>query len=93
MSRRTWRRSRRCAWPARPAGVGGTAPCTLNAANEVAVHAFLAGQLAFLDIAAVIEETLEREPSRAVHSFDALGEADARARRVAGVLVADRAAA
>ena len=79
---------------ARDAGrAGGTAPCTLNAANEVAVHAFLAGQLAFLDIAAVIEETLEREPARAVHSFDALGEADARARRVAGVLVADRAAA
>ena len=79
---------------AREAGrVGGTAPCTLNAANEVAVHAFLAGQLAFLDIAAVIEETLEREPARAVHSFDALGEADARARRVAGVLVAERAVA
>jgi 1-deoxy-D-xylulose-5-phosphate reductoisomerase len=79
---------------ARDAGrAGGTAPCTLNAANEVAVHAFLAGQLAFLDIAAVIEETLEREPARAVHSFDALGEADARARRVAGVLVADRTAA
>ena len=79
---------------ARDAGrAGGTAPCTLNAANEVAVHAFLAGQLAFLDIAAVIEETLEREPARAVHSFDALGEADARARRVAGVLVADRALA
>ena len=79
---------------ARDAGrAGGTAPCTLNAANEVAVHAFLASQLAFLDIAAVIEETLEREPARAVHSFDALGEADARARRVAGVLVADRTAA
>ncbi len=79
---------------AREAGrAGGTAPCTLNAANEVAVHAFLAGRLSFLDIAAVIEETLEREPARAVHSFDALGEADARARRVAGVLVADRAAA
>ena len=53
------------------------------------MQAFLAGRLSFLDIAAVIEETLEREPARAVHSFDALGEADARARRVAGVLVAD----
>ncbi len=79
---------------AREAGrAGGTAPCTLNAANEVAVHAFLAGQLGFLDIAAVIEETLEREPTRTVHSFDALGEADARARRVAAELVAARAAA
>ena len=32
-------------WPARPANAGGTAPCTLNAANEVAVHAFLGGRL------------------------------------------------
>ena len=38
-------------------------------------------------------ETLEREPARTVHSFDALGEADARARRIAGALVAERAAA
>ena len=66
------------------ARAGGTAPCTLNAANEIAVHAFLGGELSFLDIAAVIEETLEREPARTVHSFDALGEADARARRIAG---------
>jgi 1-deoxy-D-xylulose-5-phosphate reductoisomerase len=79
---------------AREAGrAGGTAPCTLNAANEVAVHAFLAGKLGFLDIAAVIEETLEREPARPVHSFDMLGEADAQARRIAGVLVAERAVA
>ena len=42
------RRSRACAWPARPRVAGGTAPCVLNAANEVAVHAFLAGRLAFL---------------------------------------------
>ncbi|HTX30024.1 MAG TPA: 1-deoxy-D-xylulose-5-phosphate reductoisomerase [Solirubrobacteraceae bacterium] len=72
---------------------GGTAPCTLNAANEVAVHAFLAGRLRFLDIAAVIEETLAELPAERVHSFDALGAADARARRAAGELVADRAVA
>ena len=41
---------------------GGTAPCTLNAANEVAVHAFLGGRLRFLEIAEVIEETLETLP-------------------------------
>jgi len=75
------------------ARVGGTATCTMNAANEVAVHAFLSGRLRFLDIAAVIEETLERLPSQPVHSFDALGEADAEARRVAGELVAERAVA
>jgi 1-deoxy-D-xylulose-5-phosphate reductoisomerase len=75
------------------ARAGGTAPCTLNAANEIAVHAFLAGELRFLDIAAVIEETLERLPAGQVHSFDSLAEADAEARRTAGELAADRAAA
>jgi 1-deoxy-D-xylulose-5-phosphate reductoisomerase len=75
------------------ARTGGTAPCTLNAANEVAVHAFLGGRVRFLDIAAVIEETLSRLPSGRVHSFDSLAEADALARRVAGELVSARAAA
>jgi 1-deoxy-D-xylulose-5-phosphate reductoisomerase len=75
------------------ARAGGTAPCTMNAANEVAVHAFLAGQLRFLEIAAVIEETLARLPAGPVHSFDALADADAEARRVADELVAARAAA
>ena len=75
------------------ARAGGTAPCTLNAANEVAVHAFLAGRLRFLDIASVIEETLAELPAELVHSFEGLGDADARARRVTGELVAARAAA
>ncbi|MGH2887973.1 MAG: 1-deoxy-D-xylulose-5-phosphate reductoisomerase, partial [Solirubrobacteraceae bacterium] len=75
------------------ARTGGTATCTLNAANEVAVHAFLRGRLRFLDIAAVIEETLEALPPQPVHSFEALGEADGEARRVAGELVTERAAA
>jgi 1-deoxy-D-xylulose-5-phosphate reductoisomerase len=75
------------------ARAGGTAPCTLNAANEVAVHAFLSGRVRFLDIAAVIEETLSRLPAGRVHSFDSLAEADAQARRVAGELITARAAA
>jgi len=75
------------------AKAGGTAPCTLNAANEVAVHAFLQGRLRFLDIAAVIEETLRTLAPQPVHSFESLGEADAEARRVAGELVAARAVA
>ena len=66
---------------------GGTAPCTMNAANEVAVHAFLRGELRFLQIPAVIEETLERLPAGPVHSFDSLAEADTRARGLAGELV------
>src|SRR5438105_12154001 len=72
------------------ARAGGTAPCTLNAANEVAVHAFLAGRLRFVDIPEVIEETLSRLPAGGVHSFDSLAEADARARATANELVAAR---
>ena len=62
---------------------GGTAPCVLNAANEVAVHAFLGGRLGFGGIPAVIETTLEQVPLTRVHSFDTLYAADAEARRVA----------
>jgi 1-deoxy-D-xylulose-5-phosphate reductoisomerase len=77
-----------CLRLARAAGIaGGTAPCTLNAANEVAVHAFLGGRIRFLQIAAVIEETLSRLPQGLVHSFDSLAQADAEARRVASELV------
>src|ERR687895_1526744 len=77
-----------CLRLARDAAVaGGTAPCVLNAANEVAVHAFLAGRLPFLGIAEVIERTLERVPAAGVHSFDSLYEADGDARAVAAELV------
>ncbi len=80
-----------CLRLAREAGVtGGTAPCTLNAANEVAVHAFLAGRLRFADIAAVIEQTLDALPGGRVHSFESLGVADGRARAVAAELAAER---
>ena len=83
-----------CLRLAREAAIsGGTAPCTLNAANEVAVHAFLAGRLRFLEIAAVIEQTLSELPGAPVHSFEALGRADGQARRVAGELVQARAPA
>ncbi len=83
-----------CLRLAREAGrAGGTAPCTLNAANEVAVRAFLDGSIRFLDIAGVIEDTVSRLPLEPVHSFDSLGAADAEARRVAAELVAARAAA
>ena len=42
----------------RSRAAGGTAPCVLNAANEIAVHAFLEGRLRFLEIPDVIERTL-----------------------------------
>ncbi len=79
---------------ARAAGeAGGTAPCVLNAANEVAVHSFLAERLAFSEIAAVVERCLERLGARSVHSFDSLYAADREARALAGELVLERAAA
>ena len=77
-----------CLRLAREAGVaGGTAPCTLNAANEIAVHAFLSGELPFLGIASVIEQTLTQLPARGVHSFDVLAEADREARVLAAELI------
>jgi 1-deoxy-D-xylulose-5-phosphate reductoisomerase len=59
---------------------GGTAPCVLNAANEVAVHAFLEGSLAFVAIPEVIERTLEQLGSSPVRDFQSLYDADALAR-------------
>jgi 1-deoxy-D-xylulose-5-phosphate reductoisomerase len=60
---------------------GGTAPCVLNAADEVAVAAFLDGRIAFTGIAVVIERVLEEMPARPVGHFDDLFAADADARR------------
>ena len=65
------------------AAAGGTAPCVLNAANEVAVHAFLRGELPFTGIARVIESTLAGLPAEPVRHFSDLYEADAQAREVA----------
>ncbi len=67
---------------------GGTAPCVLNAANEVAVHAFLQGRLRFLQIPEVIESTLNTAGSRPVTAFESLYEADRLARELAGEAVA-----
>jgi 1-deoxy-D-xylulose-5-phosphate reductoisomerase len=78
----------RCLALAREAATfGGTAPCVLNGANEVAVHAFLSEKLAFLDIARVIEGTLDAVQPQPVQSFEDLYEADAEAREHAGLLV------
>jgi 1-deoxy-D-xylulose-5-phosphate reductoisomerase len=73
------------------ADAGGTAPCVLNAANEVAVHAFLDGRLPFLGIPALIEDTLERLPAAPVHAFDSLYEADRTARDLASDWLSARA--
>jgi 1-deoxy-D-xylulose-5-phosphate reductoisomerase len=60
---------------------GGTAPCVLNAADEVAVAAFLDGRIPFTGIAAVIERVLEEMPAQPVTHFDDLFATDAEARR------------
>lgn len=69
---------------ARAAGeAGGTLPATLNAANEVAVAAFLEGRIAFPRIWGVVEEVMARCPAVANPALDAILAADAEARREA----------
>ena len=76
---------------------GGVMPATLNAANEIAVAAFLANRVKFLDIAAITEQVLEavtgKEGSGSVKSLEEALAADANARRLAEEAVAARAAA
>ena len=87
-SRRTSTRSRACAWRARPAIAGGTAPCVLNAANEVAVHALPRRPAA---VPRHPRGDRGRRSSAArrgrVHAFESLYEADREARAVAAELV------
>ncbi len=71
--------------------VGGTAPCVLNAANEIAVHSFLGGRLSFDAIPVVIEQTLQALGSEPLRSFDSLYEADRLARAAAEEAVSARA--
>ncbi len=71
----------RCLALARAAGIaGGGAPCVLNAANEEAVAAFLAGRIRFLDIAALVEDALDAVDSGLVVTLDDVLAADAAAR-------------
>ncbi|MHA6196860.1 1-deoxy-D-xylulose-5-phosphate reductoisomerase [Pseudomonas wadenswilerensis] len=66
------------------AEAGNSAPAVLNAANEIAVEAFLQRRIRFPEIASMIEQVLEREPVVAVDSLDAVFAADQRARELAG---------
>ena len=66
------------------AEAGNSAPAMLNAANEVAVAAFLDGRVRYLEIASIIEEVLNLEPVVAVDDLDAVFTADAKARELAG---------
>ena len=66
---------------------GGTAPCVMNAANEIAVAAFLDGSIGFLDIYDIIEQTLSARSVRPAESFEILREEDAWARAYAARLL------
>ncbi|MEJ0062995.1 MAG: 1-deoxy-D-xylulose-5-phosphate reductoisomerase [Alphaproteobacteria bacterium] len=70
---------------------GGTAPAILNAANEVAVEAFLGGRIGFLDIEAVNAATLEAVQAGPLHDLKTLADADAEARRAANAFISRKA--
>jgi 1-deoxy-D-xylulose-5-phosphate reductoisomerase len=77
-----------CLRLAREAGeAGGTAPCVLNASDEVAVEAFLKGRIGFTGIAEVIERCLDEVPTGPAGHFEQLFEADAAAREHARGLI------
>lgn len=68
---------------------GGTMPCVLNAANEIAVYAFLQKRIKFMDIAAIIEATMDNHTTVLKPDLDALYEADfwarSEAKRIIGI--------
>ncbi len=70
---------------------GGTAPAVLNAANEVAVSAFLQGKISFLSIPALVEDALAALAVVPADSLDTLLAADARARRITETAIAGHA--
>ncbi len=69
---------------------GGTLPCVLNAANEVAVDAFLHGSCTFTGIADVVESCMDAHDCQAVSSFEQLADVDAWARARARDVISSR---
>ena len=69
---------------------GGGTPTVLNAANEIAVHAFIGGRIGFLDIAATVEETLTAFPGGKLGSLDDVYHVDREARAIAAEMAARR---
>ena len=66
---------------------GGTAPTILNAANEIAVAAFLEERIGFLEIASLVEQTLNKVPHSNISSIDDVTEADALGRRLTNAIL------
>jgi 1-deoxy-D-xylulose-5-phosphate reductoisomerase len=71
---------------------GGSATCTLNAADEIAVEAFLSGRIGFTAIAEVVEETLSRQPNREPGTIQEVLEIDRESRAVAREILGRREA-
>ena len=71
---------------------GGARPAILNAANEIAVAAFLGGRIGFLDIASIVAKVLDRYDPPAPAGIDDVLAVDADARRMAGLVMKDLAA-
>ena len=71
------------------AKAGGTAPAILNAANEIAVAAFLDDGLPYLKIAEVVERTLNAVPAVTADSLEIILAADAKARQITSDLILD----
>ena len=70
---------------------GGMAPCILNAAHEIALDGFIAGQIGFLDMASLVNDTISALGSgNQATSLEDVFEADAQARRTARELIAQR---
>ncbi len=70
---------------------GGSATCTLNAADEIAVEAFLEGRIPFPEIAATVEETLTQQPWREPETIEDVIAVDEESRRVARDILARKA--
>jgi 1-deoxy-D-xylulose-5-phosphate reductoisomerase len=70
---------------------GGTAPAVLNAANEIAVEAFLQGRVRFTDIPVIIGQTLAAVAAVPADSFDIIFSKDSEARQFASARVAELA--
>ncbi|MBV8897557.1 MAG: 1-deoxy-D-xylulose-5-phosphate reductoisomerase [Acidobacteriaceae bacterium] len=71
---------------------GGSASCTLNAADEIAVEAFLGGRIGFTEIAEVVEETLTRQPGTKAATIEEIVEIDAASRQTAREIVGEKQA-
>jgi len=71
---------------------GGSATCTLNAADEIAVEAFLGGKIGFTEIAEVVDETLSRQPNREPGTIREVLDTDRESRALAREILSRRAA-